>query len=311
MNRLYEILGLKKVTVVFWDVQHGNAVYIRTPNNRHIVIDLGVGSYGKNNLTFSPLLHLKNEWKVNKLDCVIITHPHLDHIDDILNLYKLYLYKLSLKTLLRPESIPEEVIMHLMKNAQPKDKQKFEKYLEFEKYIEIGIINTYCHPVEWMDDIRNPNNNGGVEFKTFSSANCSTSNVNNHSIITVLSFAGRKIVFTGDNESCSFKELMEKPDFNSAIKNADILLAPHHGRESGFYKDFVDCVNPRLTVISDGRFRDTSATDRYSSKSKGMRVKRRNGDMEERKCVTTRNDGVITVEIDTKGELSVKIGKTQ
>ena len=36
-------------TVVFWDVQHGHSTYIRTPNDRHIVVDLGTGDYsGKN-----------------------------------------------------------------------------------------------------------------------------------------------------------------------------------------------------------------------------------------------------------------------
>jgi competence protein ComEC len=37
------------------------------------------------NATFSPILHLKNNWNVRQLDYVGVTHPHLDHIDDILN----------------------------------------------------------------------------------------------------------------------------------------------------------------------------------------------------------------------------------
>jgi competence protein ComEC len=67
---------------VFWDVQHGSAAYIKTPNNRHMVVDLGTGSYSGNK-PFSPLLHLKNKYGVNHLDYVVITHPHRDHIDDI------------------------------------------------------------------------------------------------------------------------------------------------------------------------------------------------------------------------------------
>lgn len=44
--------------MVFWDVQHGHATYLKTPNGRHIVIDLGIGSWDDNNQIFSPLLHL-------------------------------------------------------------------------------------------------------------------------------------------------------------------------------------------------------------------------------------------------------------
>ncbi len=35
-----------------WDVQHGNAIYINTPNNKHIVINLGVGEYSGKNESF-------------------------------------------------------------------------------------------------------------------------------------------------------------------------------------------------------------------------------------------------------------------
>jgi len=273
---------MEKVTVVFWDVQHGNAVYIKTPNNRHIVIDLGMGAYRDNNLEFSPLLHLKNKWNINQLDYVIITHPHLDHIDDILNFEKLS------PKVLRKSQVPKEIVENLLREAKDEDKPKFEKYLV--------IIENYKRPVSPENDPSNPENYGGIVIKNFDTSECSPSNINNYSIVTVLSFAGKKIVFTGDNESCSLNKLFEKADFREAVRNADILLAPHHGRKSGFHSDFVDLVNPRLTVISDGRFCDSSASSRYSKKSRGMVVKRRSdGKREKRYCVTTRTDGVIVV----------------
>ena len=52
---------------------------------------------------------------------------------------------------------------------------------------------------------------------------------------------------------------MERKDFKDAVSNAYILLAPHHGRESGYNSDFVSLVNPSLTIISDGKYCDTSA----------------------------------------------------
>ena len=139
-------------------------------------------------------------------------------------------------------------------------------------------------------------NYGGLVIKNFFTTQCSSSNINNYSIITIISFAGRKIVFTGDNESCSLNKLLENENFKEAVKNADILLAPHHGRESGFHSEFVNLVNPKLTVVSDGRFCDSSASSRYSEKSRGMIVKKRsNGKKEKRYCVTTRKDGCILV----------------
>jgi len=43
-----------EVQVVFWDVQHGHATYIKTPNVKHIVIDLRIGSYDGNDEKFPP-----------------------------------------------------------------------------------------------------------------------------------------------------------------------------------------------------------------------------------------------------------------
>ena len=269
------------VEVVFWDVQHGHASYIQSPNNRHIVIDLGTGTYGKNNVEFSPLLFLKNSWGVNQLDYVVITHPHRDHIDDIFNFNAL-----EPKVFGRPDHLTEEEVM---KNVREEDKPKYEKYFEINSRFNqpLGDNNIY--------DPSNPDNYGGLIIKGFVTTNCSTSNINNHSIIEVISYADMTVVFTGDNESCSFNELLENSAFRSSARDADVLLAPHHGRASGYHNEFVNLVNPRLTVVSDGRFRDTSATSRYSEKSRGWTVNKGRGGSEKRYCLSTRNDGVISV----------------
>lgn len=276
--------------IVFWDVQHGSATYIKTPNGKHIVQDLGTGSYGRNNKEFSPLLHLKNKNKnkkgVEQLDWVIITHPHKDHIDDIMNFDKL-----SPRVLLCPKHLPKDEIM---RNVIEDDEYLFEKYFE--------INERYSSSVPTEEDPRLPENNGGVKIETFTPTSCGSSNINNHSIVTVLSYANSKVILAGDNEPPSWRELLEKEEFKNAIKNADILLAPHHGRESGFYSELFEYFKPRLTIISDGQisdgqFRNTGAIDRYSKISTGWTVHHRSGRKEKRHCVTTRKDGVIKVKL--------------
>lgn len=271
----------KECSIVFWDVQHGHSTYIKTPNDRHIVIDLGTGDYSGKNKEFSPLNHLKNNYNVKQLDYVIITHPHLDHIDYILNFDSL-----SPKIFKRPKQLTNKEVME---GVQEKDKPKFKKYCE--------INDRYNSPIKANspDSVSNPDNWGGLKIQTFSPTDCNHNNYNNHSIITVLEYAGTKVVIPGDNEKCSFDELLEDSNFKNAITNADILLAPHHGRESGYYKDFMDLVNPRLTIVSDGRFCETSANARYSAKSRGWLVHKKSGESKERKCLTTNSDGEVLV----------------
>jgi hypothetical protein len=55
---------------------------------------------------------------------------------------------------------------------------------------------------------------------------------------------------------------------------------------------------PKLVVVSDGRFGDTSATDRYSKQATGWKVFDADSRGEVRSCVTTRSDGHITISLD-------------
>ncbi len=219
---------------------------------------------------------------MKQLDGVIISHPHKDHIDDIMNFDEL-----SPRVLVRPKHLTKEEVMQ---NVREEDKELFEKYFT--------INQTYSDPVAPEHDPLSPENNGGVNIQTFIPKSCDRSNINNHSIVTILSYASSKVILTGDNEPCSSKELLERDSFKEAINNADILLAPHHGRESGFYSELFEHFKPRLTVISDGRFCDSSATSRYSEVSRGWTVHHREGGEDEKRyCVTTRKDGVIVAKL--------------
>jgi competence protein ComEC len=71
--------------IKIWDVEHGSATYIKSPNGRHIIVDVGLGSYENGN-DFSPLYHLWKNYGVKQIDYAILTHPHKDHfMRNILN----------------------------------------------------------------------------------------------------------------------------------------------------------------------------------------------------------------------------------
>lgn len=255
-------------TMTVWDVQLGLAIHVKAPNGKYIVIDLGTGTYNT-----SPIRKRMQDY----IAYMIITHPHLDHISDILN-FDIN----SPKILQRAKSLTNEEVMEGVRYC---DKAKFEKYCD--------INDRYNSPVRYDDEnnTENPDNYGGLEIQTFSTSVCDHSNFNNFSIITVFKLSGIKVVVCGDNEKDSLDVLMRRSDFKDAVRNADVLVAPHHGRESAYHSEFVSLVNPRITIISDTTKSDASAVDKYTQKSRGWKVRG-----EERKCLTTRNDGNITIE---------------
>ena len=256
------------VTMTVWDVQLGLAIHVKAPNGKYIVIDLGTGTYNT-----SPL----RKRMFDNIAYMIITHPHLDHISDILN------FDINAPRILcRPPLLTNEEVMEGVRQC---DRAKFEKYCQ--------INDRYNSPVKYDDEnyTGNPNNYGGLEIQTFSTSECDHDNFNNFSIITIFKISGIKVVVCGDNEKDSFDVLMRRSDFKDAVRWADVLVAPHHGRESAYHSDFVSLVNPRITIISDTTKSDASAVNKYTQKSRGWKVRG-----EERKCLTTRNDGNITVE---------------
>lgn len=109
---------------------------------------------------------------------------------------------------------------------------------------------------------------------------------------------GLKVVIPGDNESASWDALLKNDDFVDAVTGADIFMASHHGRESGFSSDLLKIVKPRLSVISDGRVLGTDASQRYYHYSSGWDVHSRSGAVSEKRyCATTRSDRSIDINI--------------
>ncbi len=81
------------------DVGHGQAVHAVTPAGETVVIDLGCSA------DFSPL-----EWlggKTKTIDKLVITHPHGDHIDEILMLNKM---GFTVRQLWRPNWLPKDEV---------------------------------------------------------------------------------------------------------------------------------------------------------------------------------------------------------
>jgi len=269
-------MGNLKVRV--WDVKHGNAIYVNTPNGKNLVYDLGRGDYSENSDERSPLETLSGHYKIKKIDYLMITHPHRDHIDDILNLKHF-----TVGIFHRPRNLRKQDIMQ---GTSDRDKPKYEKFFEMDE--------RYIHPVGPSETTANPNNYGDVIIKTFHTPELNT-NLNNLSIFSVLHYEEMKIIIPGDNEYASLDLLMKREDFKAAVKDCDILIAPHHGRESAYHSDFVKLANPRLTIVSDGSLCDTSANPRYSAISRGWTVYR-NGQPYERKMLSTNSDGEVYID---------------
>ena len=268
----------KYATMTVWNVELGLAIHVKTPNGKYIVIDLG------STPSFSPLEILKTK----HVGYMIISHPHLDHFSDINNIH------LASPDVLR--LCNDYTHDELLDGVQECYKEIFQKYFE--------IDDKYIYPVSYDKSPKNESTFGGLVVRTFKASNCKKDNINNHSLITVLNWGTTKIVICGDNESESFEHLMQEANFKSAVKDALVLVAAHHGRQSGFHREFVELVNPFLTIISDTKKGETSNVDAYTQLSRGVTVfDSKNNSLTKRYCLTTRNDGHIKITFNNQNQM--------
>ena len=70
---------------------------------------------------------------------------------------------------------------------------------------------------------------------------------NDASYVLVYRSAGGRIVFPGDAHDKTWEYVLEHHE--SLVKNCAVLIAPHHGRASGRCYDFLDTLNPTLTLF--------------------------------------------------------------
>ena len=264
------------------NVGHGQAIHAFTPNGQSIVIDLGCSD------DFSPLEWLRGV--TDTIDCLVITHPHGDHIDEILRIGEL---GLKVRQLHVPRKLtPEEVY----RQNQRYYTDKLDAYFRY--------VAGWSTPIAPDDLVGTPGASGGFKLSTFCDAGSAPSNINNHSLVVAIEYARSKIIIPGDNEAPSWKALLDNPSFVNSMTGVDVLMASHHGRESGYCADlFAHGRKPNLCVISDGRVQDTDATGRYSYHAQGWKVNSRSGTAaKDRFAITTRTDGFVHIQGGYNGD---------
>ncbi len=133
----------------------------------------------------------------------------------------------------------------------------------------------------------------GVTRQVFYSSYPRFDDENNLSMGVFLRCHGTGVMFTGDLEKVGFLELLKNDAFKQALRETNVYIASHHGRENGCCEEIVAYLgNVYYVVISDKGYQyDTQATiPFYSRIAKGGPV----GHEPVRKVLTTCCDGRIS-----------------
>src|SRR5690606_16835333 len=93
----------------------------------------------------------------------------------------------------------------------------------------VGACDRFNVPTSIPFDL----NMGGIGATMFFNRYPSFTDTNNLSLVVFIKYSTFKILFPGDLEKAGWQALLQRADFRAELVGTDVLVASHHGRESG------------------------------------------------------------------------------
>ncbi len=202
--------------VHYIDVGQADSILLKQGDNT-MLID---GGNNDDNLLVED--YLKKE-DIKKLDYIIATHPHEDHIGgldyivDKFEVGKIYAPKVTTTT---------KTFRDFVQAVKNKN-MKFTTPVPGEEFM---LGEAKCK-------VLGPNSK---EYE----------DLNDYSIVLKVTYKEKSFIFTGDAEKTSEKEICRK--FGNELK-ADVLKLGHHGSSSSTTNEFLNLVDPSICVITAGK----------------------------------------------------------
>lgn len=224
-EKLFEETGLHNsqqteinlMYVDFIDVGQGNCTLVHL-NDTAILVDSGeVG-------TAQTVINYIKNLGIDELDCVLVTHPHSDHMGAMTKI----LYEFKIKDLIMPE-IPEDIIP---------TNSTYEKFLtavsdNAENVVPAEAGMTYSY--------------GEMNLEILAPLH-GYDNLNDMSAVSRVSYGETSVMFMGDASTAVEKELLN----TDRVFSADIINIGHHGSKTASSQNWLEAVVPGFAVICCG-----------------------------------------------------------
>ena len=97
-----------------------------------------------------------------------------------------------------------------------------------------------------------------VSYKVFHNNYDDFDDTNNISLVTFLNCRETFFIIPGDLEAPGWELLLKNSDFKDELKNLNVFIASHHGRESGYCRKVFDFCKPDIIIFSDSEMKYTT-----------------------------------------------------
>jgi competence protein ComEC len=226
IRRLGAPLSELRMTAI--DVGQGDATLVDFPDGRSMLIDAGGSMQGADPgaRAVVPLLRARRR---QRLDVVVLSHPHPDHFGGLLSVIKAV------------------DVGEFWDSGQGQTEGAGPRYAELMRELARRRI-----PVLRPPDLCNqPRSFGAARVETLAPCPSFTPgrDANDNSMVLKLAFGARRVLLVGDAEIAEERELMT---LGAARLRADVLKVGHHGSRTSSSAEFLSYVKPRIGTIACG-----------------------------------------------------------
>ena len=201
-----------QIAVHFVDVGQGDCAIVETPDG-NILIDAGTKQ------SEAAIRRCIDDLGITSFAYAIFTHPHADHIGSAAALVEAY----PIDSVVMPNAVStSKTFEKLVAAIEEKDCRVIEG--KAGKRLTLGALTIdLLAPCKAYDDL------------------------NNMSVVALLTYGDGTFLFTGDAETLSETDMLE-----NGVPPCDVLKVGHHGSSTSSSEAFIESVLPQIAVISVG-----------------------------------------------------------
>lgn len=206
------------LVIHYIDVGQGDSIILQQGNST-MLIDAGT------NASTNTLLGYLKKTGITRIDYLVLTHPHEDHIGGADAVIKSY----DIGTIYMPKQTANTATFRDVVKAMNVKGLKAKVPVPSESFMLGGAQCTILGPVEPKQD-----------------------DANTFSIVLKVTFGKNKFLFTGDTQSSNEEAMIQK----GYDLSCDVLKVAHHGSKTSTCQDFLNKIKPKFAVISVGKDND-------------------------------------------------------
>lgn len=218
----------QRLKVAFLDVGQGDAAVAELPGGETLLVDFGPRSrdamdpWDAGKSVVLPYLRYEG---ISRIDVALLSHPHEDHAGGLGYLL---------------DHVPTRLFVD---SGQTWDSEGYHRALDAARRDHVPYCKAQAGDCfRFQDGVTLSILSPGPVFMVGTRDDC-----NNNSLVALLRWGRRAVLFTGDIEDEAEAPLI------SQLPRVDVLKVAHHGSQFSTSRAFLERTRPRLAVISCGK----------------------------------------------------------